>query len=52
MKIVWLSRARRRYDDQIEYLINHHAPMAAQRLQNRVAEYITNTLGGLFHRTA
>ena len=44
MKVVWSPKARRRHDAQINYLIDQHAPQAAQRLKDRIAEYISNTL--------
>lgn len=50
MIVIWQPAAQSKLEAQVDYLIEHHAPLAAERLRIRVLEYIADTLA-LFPQT-
>ena len=44
LNVVWSSFAKRRLENQIDYLIEHHAPQAARQLEQRVSGFVNSTL--------
>lgn len=46
MKVIISPRAVRDLDNQIQYLIEHHAPKAARDLELRVMAFLRDTLAG------